>query len=140
MLNSHFDTTLKIMINLAVKNQEELNSESIAKSLDTNPAFIRKIMAKLSKAGLIETKRGQSGGVSLSKNPKDISLRDIYLATNERSNVSSIKKSASLSSCPVSCSAHAILLKLSAKLEAAHLLILGRIKLSHLTKDIKNAK
>lgn len=137
MLDSHFDTTIKIMINLAVKNQEELNSESLAKCLDTNPAFIRKIMAKLSKAGLVETKRGQAGGVSLLKNPKDISLRDIYLAIHERSNVSTIKKSGL--SCPVSCSAQAILLKLSAKLEAAHLLILGRIKLSHLTKDIEHA-
>lgn len=138
MLDSHFDTTLKIMINLAVKNQEELNSESLAKSLDTNPAFIRKIMAKLSRAGLIQTKRGKAGGVSLLKNPKDISLRDIYLASNERANAANIKKPSS--QCPVSCSAQAILLKLSSKLEAAHLLILGRIKLSHLTKDIKNGK
>lgn len=138
MLDSHFDTTLKIMINLAVKNQEELNSESLAKSLDTNPAFIRKIMAKLSRAGLIQTKRGKAGGVSLLKNPKEISLRDIYLASTERANATNIKKPSS--QCPVSCSAQTILLKLSSKLEAAHLLILGRIKLSHLTKDIKNGK
>ncbi len=135
MLDSHFDTTLKIMINLAVKADEELNSESLAKSLGTNPAFIRKIMAKLSRAGLIQTKRGQAGGVQLLKNPKDISLKEIYLAANDRSSVSQIKKSPS--DCVVSCSAQAILLKLSSKLEAAHLLILGRIKLSHLTKDIK---
>jgi Rrf2 family protein len=136
MLDSHFDTTLKIMINLAVKKNEEINSESLAKSLDTNPAFIRKIMAKLSRAGLIQTKRGQAGGVSLIKNPKDISLRDIYLAASNRPDVSeSVKKSKS--NCMVSCSAQAILLKLSSRLESAHLLILSRIKLSHLTKDIK---
>ncbi|MBY0412585.1 MAG: Rrf2 family transcriptional regulator [Bdellovibrionales bacterium] len=136
MLDSHFDTTLKIMINLAVKKQEELNSESLAKSLETNPAFVRKIMAKLSRAGLIQTKRGQSGGVSLLKSPKEISLRDIYLAANEKTTSPVIKKSKAI--CPVSCSAQTILLKLSTQLEAAHLLILGRIKLSHLTKDIKN--
>lgn len=67
MLDSHFDTTLKIMINLAVKREEVHSSESLAQSLGTNPAFIRKIMAKLSRAGLILTKRGQSGGVSLLK-------------------------------------------------------------------------
>jgi len=138
MLNSHFDTTLKIMINLAVKKEEELNSDSLAKSLETNPAFIRKIMAKLSRAGLIQTKRGQAGGVGLLKKPKDISLRDIYLAANDRIDISSIKKSTS--SCLVSCSAQAILLKLSSRLEAGYLLILGRIKLSHLIKDIKYEK
>lgn len=138
MLDSHFDTTLKIMINLAVK-KEELNSESLAKSLGTNPAFIRKIMSKLSRAGLVETKRGQSGGVRLLKHPKDISLKEIYLAANDRSASLGQTKKTSLS-CPVSCSAQAILLKLSSKLEAAHLLILGRIKLSSLTKDVKNEK
>jgi Rrf2 family protein len=137
MLDSHFDTTLKIMINLAVKKEEQ-NSDTLAKSLDTNPAFIRKIMSKLSKAGLIQTKRGQAGGVSLIKNPKDISLKEIYLAANERTNQSDAKKA--LSSCVVSCSAQTILLKLSSRLESAHLLILSRIKLSHLTKDIKNEK
>lgn len=136
-LDSHFDTTLKIMINLAVKIDEEQNSESLAKSLNTNAAFIRKIMSKLSKAGLIETRRGKSGGVSLLKNPKNISLKDIYLASNDRINFSDINNSSGLSSCVVSCSAQKILLKLSSRIEAAHLLILGRIKLSHLTKDIK---
>jgi Rrf2 family protein len=140
MLDSHFDTTLKIMINLAVKNQEELNSESLAKSLDTNPAFIRKIMAKLSRAGLIQTKRGQAGGVSLLKSPKDISLKEIYLAANDRSKSETGASKKLASGCAVSCSASAILLKLSSRLEAAHLLILSRIKLSHLTKDIKNEK
>lgn len=138
MLDSHFDTTLKIMINLAVKNEEVHSSESLAQSLGTNSAFIRKIMAKLSRAGLILTKRGQSGGVSLLKNPKDISLKDIYLAANDRINLSEVKKTRS--DCSVSCSAQNILLKLSSRLESAHLLILSRIKLSHLTKDIKYEK
>ena len=125
------------MINLAVKADEEQNSESLAKSLNTNPAFIRKIMAKLSKAGLIETRRGKNGGVSLLKNPKSITLKEIYLASNDSANSSEIKKISSFSNCMVSCSAQTILLKLSSRIEAAHLLILGRIKLSHLTKEIK---
>ena len=135
--DSHFDTTLKVMINLAVKADEEQNSESLAKSLNTNPAFIRKIMAKLSKAGLIETRRGKNGGVSLLKNPKSITLKEIYLASNDSANSLEIKKISNFSNCMVSCSAQTILLKLSSRIEAAHLLILGRIKLSHLTKEIK---
>lgn len=138
MLNSHFDTTLKILINLAVKEQEDLTSESLAKSLETNPAFIRKIMAKLSRAGLIQTKRGQSGGVSLLKKPKEISLKDIYLATMEMAEGHKTRKV--MTQCPVSYSAHQILLKLSSQIERAHLLVLSRIKLSHLTKEMINEK
>lgn len=138
MLNSHFDTTLQIMIQIAVKAEEEINSESIAKSLGTNPAFIRKIMSKLSKAGLIQTKRGKSGGVSLLKSAKDISLRDIYLVAGEGVKVQSPK--IENTTCAVSCSAHKIIFNLSKKLESAYLLILGRIKLSHLTKEIQNER
>ena len=76
--------------------------------------------------------------MSLLKNPKDISLKDIYLAANDRVNAQNTKKG--ISSCLVSCSAQTILLKLSSRLEAAYLLILSRIKLSHLTKDIKYEK
>lgn len=136
MLDSHFDITLKIMINLAVKSEQELNSESLAKSLGTNAAFVRKIMAKLARAGLIQTKRGKLGGVGLLKGPKEISLRDIYLAVHDRANADKIKASAS--NCSVSCAAHTILSKLSSRLESAHLLVLSRIKLSHLAKEIKN--
>lgn len=130
MLDSHFNTTLQIMIALECDDTQEQNSESIAKKLDTNPAFIRKIMAKLSKAELIETRRGKSGGASLARAPKNISLRDIYTAINEH-------KKNSGAYCQ-SCSIQSALMKLSSHLEKAHLLILGRIKLSHLTKDIKS--
>lgn len=118
------------MIALACDDTQEQNSESIAKKLDTNPAFIRKIMAKLSKAELIETRRGKSGGASLARLPKNISLRDIYTAINEHKKSSAVE-------CQ-SCSIQSALMKLSSHLEKAHLLILGRIKLSHLTKDIKS--
>lgn len=126
------------MINLAVKSGEELNSESLAEGLNTNSAFIRKIMAKLSRAGLIKTRRGKLGGLSLLKNPKEISLRDIYLAVHARDKI--VKETKTTSSCPISCSAQAILLKLSSHLESAHLLVLSRIKLSHLAKEIINEK
>lgn len=138
MLNSHFDTTLQIMIQIAVKSakgDEEVTSESIAKSLGTNAAFVRKIMARLSKANLIHTKRGKSGGVTLQKKASEISLKDIYLVAGDGIKIQAPKFDAS--SCAVSCSAQQIILKLSKKLESAYLLILGRIKLSHLTKEIK---
>ena len=135
MLDSHFNTTLQLMISLAYKKDEEQSSETLARDMNTNPAFVRKIMAKLSKAGLIETRRGKSGGVSLAKDPKQISLKEIYLAVNDKTAIHNMKKGGT--DCAVSCSMQTILLKLSTQLERTQLLILGRIKLSHLTKEIK---
>lgn len=54
-----------------------LNSEALAENVCTNPARIRKIMAKLKKAGLVVTKEGLEGGYSFEKKADTVSLKDI---------------------------------------------------------------
>lgn len=54
-----------------------LASESIAASVETNAANVRKIMAQLKKSGLIITQTGKPKP-RLAKAPQDISLLDIY--------------------------------------------------------------
>ena len=44
------------------RRQEQLSSEELARSICTNPARVRKIMAGLKRAGLVETKEGNEGG------------------------------------------------------------------------------
>ena len=41
---------------------EIVSSEALAKNICTNPARVRKVMAKLKKAGLVDTKEGLEGG------------------------------------------------------------------------------
>lgn len=50
------------------------SSESLARSISTNPARIRKIMAKLKNAGIIDTKEGNEGGYQYVDNPCELSL------------------------------------------------------------------
>jgi len=51
----------------------------IAKSVNSNPVIIRKIIAQLKKNGFIQVKAGV-GGASLLKEPAQITLLDIYKA------------------------------------------------------------
>lgn len=51
-----------------------LSSEAIAENVCTNPARIRKVMAKLKKKGLVETKEGVDGGYLFVKDGKDVNL------------------------------------------------------------------
>ncbi|MCM3747522.1 Rrf2 family transcriptional regulator [Paenibacillus pasadenensis] len=51
----------------------------IAASVNTNPVIIRKIIAQLKKAGLVNVRAG-TGGASLSKTPAEITLLDVYRA------------------------------------------------------------
>ena len=59
-----------------------LISQQIAISVGTNASYIRKLTSRLSKAGILEGRRGISG-FQMKKKPKDITLLDIYDAVNE---------------------------------------------------------
>lgn len=51
-----------------------LSSEELADNICTNPVRVRKIMSKLKKAGLVETREGNEGGYRFCGNPQKISL------------------------------------------------------------------
>lgn len=60
-------------------NQRQIttSSEELAVNVCTNPARIRKVMSKLKKAGIIETKEGLEGGYHLVQEPSSINLKQI---------------------------------------------------------------
>lgn len=54
-----------------------LSSDALAENVCTNPARIRKVMAKLKKSGLVETKEGMEGGYHFGKDPRTVTLRQV---------------------------------------------------------------
>lgn len=60
----------------------DLSSRAIAGSIDSNPSLIRRLMATLSNAGLINSTPGKIS-LELSRSAKDISLLDVYKAIEE---------------------------------------------------------
>jgi DNA-binding IscR family transcriptional regulator len=60
---------------------KKVTSETLAESVGRNPVEIRKIFSGLKKAGIIDTSRG-TGGAILLKDPKNITLFDIYSAVD----------------------------------------------------------
>lgn len=61
-----------------------ISSEALAKNICTNPARIRKVMAKLKKAGLVTTKEGVDGGYCFQKDPAIVTLRQVDEAVDVR--------------------------------------------------------
>ncbi|WP_105956724.1 Rrf2 family transcriptional regulator [Apilactobacillus quenuiae] len=60
----------------------DLSSRAIAGSIDSNPSLVRRLMAALSNAGLINSNQGKIS-LELSRPAKDISLLDVYQAIKE---------------------------------------------------------
>ncbi len=58
-------------------------SATIAKSVETNPVVIRRLMSQLEGSQLVRSTSGRSGGFLLSRAAEEISLADIYRAVED---------------------------------------------------------
>ena len=76
-----FAVATHIMAALGYYQDEEISSAILAQSVNADPTFVRKSLSKLSKAGLVVTKRGKSGASVLARPPRQITLLDIYRAS-----------------------------------------------------------
>lgn len=81
-------------------NNKGMNSDLLAKSVNTNPVVIRRLMGTLKEAGLVATKMGPNGGSALNRDPKDIRLSEIYSAV-ESGNLYSMHHTCPSIHCPV---------------------------------------
>jgi Rrf2 family protein len=63
-----------------LESGERASTSQIAQDQHIPPSFLAKIISQLSVAGLLHTSRGARGGVSLARNPKDISVLDVVEA------------------------------------------------------------
>src|SRR5215510_7687074 len=76
-----FAVAAHIMAALGYYHGEEVSSAFLASSVNADPTFVRKSLSKLSKAGLVVTKRGKSGASVLARPPRQITLLDISRAS-----------------------------------------------------------
>lgn len=70
------------MTALAYHYGDNVTSGTLSESVNADPSFVRRTIARLAKAGLVSTTRGKNGTCSLSRMPAEISLLDIYQASD----------------------------------------------------------
>src|SRR5512135_3394496 len=75
------DYAVRAVLHLAqIKNGERAATSTVAEEQRIPPSFLAKIISQLSIAGLLHTSRGARGGVTLAREPKDISLLEVIEA------------------------------------------------------------
>lgn len=137
MVDTRFPVSLHIMTVLAYHQPKLVTSEYLAEGIKTNPSFIRKLVASLSAAGLVESVRGKMGGARLVKSPKEITLDQIYTAIGE-SPLMAIPDKAPKKSCTISCSMGNILNNVSKEIEDTTLRHLKKQSLKDLLDQVQS--
>jgi len=137
MLDQRFAASVHIMTLLAAHSQDELQtSDVLAGYIRTNPTVVRRLLAKMVEAKLIDSFKGKSGGVRLAKTPNQITLKDIYKAVSDDKNLLNCRDVEAPKACKVSCSMKEIFEGVAAGLEANSMAYLAKIKLSDILAKV----
>ncbi len=70
IVDSSFNLAVHALVCLSHSGRS-LSSEALAENICTNPARVRRVMAGLKKAGMVETREGQDGGYRLCVRPRN---------------------------------------------------------------------
>lgn len=98
--SSRYTVAIHILTLLAYCEPESLTSEFIAGSVNTNPVVIRRLLGSLREAQLVASQAGPGGGWHLLREPRKITLRDVYHAI-EGSSLFPLHASTPNPRCPV---------------------------------------
>jgi Rrf2 family protein len=136
--NVQFSIAVHVMAGLAYGCDQDVTSSHLASSVNTSPSFVRRVLAKLSKAGLVEAATGKAGACWLAKDAKRISLLDIYKAVGapEAIAIHSYKEQ---KGCPVSCQIKTALEHALGKTQKAMETSLREISLAEIVSEVRKA-
>ncbi len=134
--NTQFSIAVHLMLTLGYGGERQATSGELAGSINTSPSFVRRILAKLSKAGLVSTTTGKSGFCLLAKKPEEISLLEIYKAVDAPQTFA-IHDYPVQNACRVSCNIEAVMQRVLTKAQNSFEGSLRDATLAELIADIR---
>lgn len=107
-----FSSRLPIAVHILLaivefEGKEKTTSVFLAESVNVNPVIIRNTLGQLKAAGLVTVRAGE-GGASLAKDPKQITLMDIFAAVEKEEELFHFHENPN-PACPVGKNVHAVL-------------------------------
>jgi Rrf2 family nitric oxide-sensitive transcriptional repressor len=82
-MNTFSDYSLRVLIYLALKQEEKTTVNEIATHYDISQNHLVKVVHNLSKRGLVESKKGRGGGLFLGQNPDSIVIGKLLESLEE---------------------------------------------------------
>lgn len=82
------------------RGEEPVKTSTIAEAQAIPPRFLEVIMGQLKRAGLVDSKRGFSGGYTLTQAPDRICVGDIFRVLDQEDNTEACMACTSKGNCP----------------------------------------
>jgi Rrf2 family protein len=143
MKNSRFAMATHIMAALGVDHRDGngglKNSIGLAKSVNTNPVVIRRLLSDLQRAGLVQTQAGKNGGARLARDPKSITLEDVFAAVDD-GELFAFNPNDPNHHCPLSCLMKSVLAPIFSSAQKAMNKELKKVRLSQLVEKLDRDK
>lgn len=134
-VNTQFSIAVHMLAGLGFLPEGQTTSAQLATSVNTSPSFVRRILSKLSKAGLVCTSMGKTGSTALAKDPKDITLLEIYRAV-DAPKAFAIHDYPEQAACPVSCGIKSAMENVLGRTQSSMEEGLGKITLADVISDV----
>ena len=97
MFSQTVEYALRAMIYLADQSPKRVSTEEIARATRVPKPYLSKVIQGLSRAGLLESKRGVGGGVSLVDSPEKITILHV---------VEAVEPIGRIATCPLGLESH----------------------------------
>lgn len=136
--NSQFSMAVHVLAMLAGSEGENLKSDYLARSVNTNAVVVRRLIGQLGHANLVISQSGANGGSRLARCPKEINLAEVYKAVN-CGGVFALPKSPSRE-CPVGKNIEAVLTCIQREMDHGILDKLSRYTLQNVFEMVEQGQ
>lgn len=132
-MSSKLSVCIHILTVLALKGCEALTSEQIARSVNTNPVVIRRLLGLLRRAGYVGSKKGVGGGWELLANPEEVSFLDVLRVVEPQNEIFALHKCKPNQQCPVGRNIQGVLIGVYSEIQEG---VAGRLARSTIASVI----
>ena len=135
--NSQFAVAVHVLAMLAKFGEENVKSECIAASVNTNAVVIRRLLCNLRQADLVASQTGARGGTKLARKPEDINLLEIYRAASPDREVFALHRQTPNQNCLIGKNIQIVLEQMQNQIDTAIEEKLVRYSLSDVLESIE---
>jgi Rrf2 family protein len=136
MTCSRLAVATHLLAYLTWRRGQPVSSTELARSIETNPVVVRRLVSALREAGIVRVRQGAAGGAELARAPESITLHEVYRAVQPDDELFALPSRKDRSGCPLGCSIGGALGEVFERAEAAIERVLGGVTLAEVYESL----